>query len=183
MKIADDKFVAVTYDLYVGEGEERELMEQATVEVPLKFVFGTGTMLPAFEKAIRDLEVGKDFSFTIQPDEAYGEYDEANQLELPKNLFEVEGEFDEEMVKEGEILPMMDTDGQRINGLVLAVGEETVTMDFNHPLAGEVLHFEGKVIEVREPTANDLSEMMGGGCSSCGSGCDDSSCGSGCGCH
>ena len=51
MKITANNYVAVTYDLNVGEGEERELMEKATVEAPLKFIYGTGMMLPAFEKA------------------------------------------------------------------------------------------------------------------------------------
>ena len=53
MKITANKFVAVTYDLNVGEGEERELMERATAETPLKFIFGTGAMLPAFEDALK----------------------------------------------------------------------------------------------------------------------------------
>ena len=57
MKITANKFVAVTYDLNVGEGEERELMERATAETPLKFIFGTGAMLPAFEDALKGLEV------------------------------------------------------------------------------------------------------------------------------
>ena len=58
MKISANKFVAVTYDLYVGEGEERELMEKATREVPLKFIYGTGSMIQAFEDALMGLESG-----------------------------------------------------------------------------------------------------------------------------
>ena len=60
MKIANNKYVAVSYDLNVGEGDERELMEKATAELPLKFVFGMGMMLPAFEKALEGLEEGAD---------------------------------------------------------------------------------------------------------------------------
>ena len=67
MKITANKFVAVTYDLNVGEGEERELMERATAETPLKFIFGTGAMLPAFEDALKGLEVGDKFNFSITP--------------------------------------------------------------------------------------------------------------------
>ena len=69
MKITANKFVAVTYDLNVGEGEERELMERATAETPLKFIFGTGAMLPAFEDALKGLEVGDKFNFSITPAE------------------------------------------------------------------------------------------------------------------
>lgn len=184
MKITEDKFVTITYDLYVGEGEERELMEQATKEMPLQFIFGTGTMLPAFEKAVNGLEANSEFSFTILPEDAYGAYEEANVLELPKNMFEIEGKFDDEMVKEGNLLPMMDADGNRINGMVLSVQDDVVSMDFNHPLSGETLHFQGKVIEVREPTPEDMKALMGAGCGSCSGGdCDDSCGGGSCGCH
>ena len=74
MKITANKFVAVTYDLNVGEGEERELMEKAVAEAPLKFIFGTGAMLPAFEDALKGLEVGDKFDFSIAPADAYGEW-------------------------------------------------------------------------------------------------------------
>ena len=67
MKISDNKYVAVIYDLNVGEGEERELMEKATREVPLKFIYGTGMMIPAFEKELMGLEPGQKFNFSIAP--------------------------------------------------------------------------------------------------------------------
>ena len=180
MKITANKFVAVTYDLNVGEGEERELMERATSEVPLKFVFGTGAMLPAFEDALKGLEVGDKFNFSIAPADAYGEYVEEHVLDLPKNIFEVDGKFDSEMIKEGNTVPMMDSNGNRMNGSVLEVKEDVVVMDFNHPLAGETLHFSGEVIDVHEPTAEEIAALTApaGGC---GCGCDD--CGSGCGDH
>lgn len=186
MKITANKYVAVTYDLNVGEGEERELMERATTEVPLKFIYGIGMMLPAFEQALNGLEVGSKFDFSLSPGDAYGEYVEDHIAELPKNLFEVDGKFDAEVVKEGELIPMMDAGGNRINGLVTQITDENVTMDFNHPLAGETLHFSGEVIDVHEATVEEIAELAGpaGGC---GCGCDscDSDCGSeqeGCGC-
>ena len=86
MKISKDKYVAVTYDLNVGEGDERELMEKATEERPLNFIFGMGMMLPAFEKALDGLEVGQEFNFSLAPADAYGEYDESHVLDLPKNI-------------------------------------------------------------------------------------------------
>ena len=133
MKITANKFVAVTYDLNVGEGEERELMEKAVAEAPLKFIFGTGAMLPAFEDALKGLEVGDKFDFSIAPADAYGEYVEDHVLDLPKNIFEVEGKFDSEIIKEGNTVPMMDSNGNRLNGSVLEVKDDVVVMDFNHP--------------------------------------------------
>ena len=99
MKITTNKYVAVTYDLNVGEGEDRELMEKATAEVPLKFIFGIGMMLPAFESALKGLEVGDTFNFTLKPSDAYGEYREDYVLDLEKKIFEVEGKFDAERIK------------------------------------------------------------------------------------
>lgn len=191
MKIANNKYVAVSYDLNVGEGDERELMEKATAELPLKFVFGMGMMLPAFEKALEGLEEGADFHFTIKPEDAYGEFREDYVVELSKDLFKVDGKFDVEMVKEGNTIPMVNANGDHMNGSVLAVEEKVVVMDFNHPLAGETLHFDGKVIDVHEATAEEIAALTApvggcGGCSGCGGGCGDhdGGCGSGCGgCH
>ena len=188
MKISANKFVAVTYDLYVGEGEERELMEKATREVPLKFIYGTGSMIQAFEDALMGLESGAAFDFTITPENAYGEYNEDYVLDLPKNIFEVDGKFDSEMIQEGNTVPMMDSNGNRMNGSVLEVRDDVVVMDFNHPLAGETLHFKGEVIDVHEPTAEEIAAMTapaggcGCGCDSCGGGCGDHEHGDSCGC-
>ena len=188
MKISANKYVAVIYDLNVGEGEERELMEKATREVPLKFIYGMGMMIPAFEEALMGLEEGEKFDFSITPENAYGEYNEEHVLDLPKSIFEVDGKFDSEMVKEGNTIPMMDASGQRINGSVLEVKDDVVVMDFNHPLAGETLHFTGEVIDVHEPTAEEIAALTapaggcGCGCDSCGGGCGDHEHGDSCSC-
>jgi FKBP-type peptidyl-prolyl cis-trans isomerase SlyD len=185
MRIATNKFVSVTYDLNVGEGEERELMEKATAEVPLHFIFGTGMMLSAFEDALKGLETGGTFDFTISPADGYGDFDEEHVMELPKSVFEVEGRFDSDMIKEGNTVPMLDTDGNRLNGSVIEVKKDVVVMDFNHPLAGETLHFTGEVIDVHDPTAEEIAAMSSSG--GCNCGCGDDDCGSsgcgGCGCH
>ena len=190
MKISDNKMVSLTYDLTVtvDEGEERELMERATKEQPLTFMFGMGMMLEAFEKNIEGLKLGDKFSFVLTPEESYGEYVEENVVELPKQIFEVDGKFDEKRIAEGETLPMMDAQGNRMMGSVLEIKEEVVVMDFNHPLAGETLHFDGEVIDIHEATPEEIAALTngGGGCDcGCGSddkeGCSDEGCGcSGC---
>ena len=202
MKISTNKFVALSYDLTVGEGEERELMEKATAETPLEFIFGTDSMLQAFEKNIDGLAEGDSFDFTLTPEEAYGEYDDDHVVDLPRNIFEQDGVLNEEVIFEGNTVPMMDTNGNRLNGSVVQVKEDVIKMDFNHPLAGETLNFSGKVLTVRESTPEEIAALFapqGGGCG-CGSGCgcgdgeEDScgcgsekettgGCGSGCGCH
>ena len=195
MEIKAGKFVAATYDLFVGgEGEEPELMEKATVEVPLQFIYGTGQMLEAFEDKLAGLKKGSKFDFKLASEQAYGEYQDEHVMDLPRNMFEVEGKFDEEVIFPGNVIPMMDNMGNRMNASVVEVKDDVVVLDFNHPLAGETLHFVGEVIDVRDASEEELKQAMGGGCGggcgSCGCGegesCDSEaggSCGSGCGCH
>jgi FKBP-type peptidyl-prolyl cis-trans isomerase SlyD len=169
MKISDEKIVSLTYDLTVDEGDDAELMERATKEQPLTFIFGMGMMLDAFEKNIEGLQAGDTFSFRLSPEEAYGEYHENNVAELPKKIFEIDGKFDEEQVAEGETLTMMDNQGNRLMGSVLEVNEDTVIMDFNHPLAGENLHFEGEVIDVHDPSPEEIAALTREDSCDCGS--------------
>lgn len=191
MKISPNKFVSLSYDLNVGEGDEKELMERATPEQPLEFIFGTNSMLEAFENNLDELSEGDEFSFTLTPEQAYGEYDDEHVVDLPKNIFEVDGKIDDKVVFEGNVIPMMDANGNRLNGSVVSVGGDTVKMDFNHPLAGETLNFTGKVLTVREASAEEIAALLAphGGCG-CGCGdhadsCDKEAadgCGGGCSC-
>jgi len=192
MKISTNKFISASYDLFVDgeEGQDQELMEKATAEKPLSFIFGTGMMLEAFENNLAGLSVGDTFDFSISAEEAYGEYADEQVVEIPRTVFEVDGVMDEEVIFENNIVPMMDQNGNRIDGTVVSIGDENIKMDFNHPLAGEELHFIGKVLVVREPSEEEVKQFMGGGCG-CGEdgcdGCGEDGCGeekgeSGCGC-
>jgi FKBP-type peptidyl-prolyl cis-trans isomerase SlyD len=180
MTISEKKIVAVSYKLYVGEQDEKpELMEEAPQDRPLKFIFGLGMMLEKFEENLKGLKVGDKFDFVIQPEEAYGEYEDENIIKLDKSIFEVDGELDSEVVFEGNIVPMVDNAGNRLNGTVVGITEDKVEMDFNHPLAGETLHFIGEVLEVRDATAEEIAAVMQ---SVCGGGCSSDDCGE-CGCN
>ncbi len=190
METASNKYITVAYELYVTEDGEKELVEKATEANPFQFISGLGTTLDAFERQVRSLEPGEKFEFTIPSDEAYGEYNEEHVLDLPKNIFEIEGKFDDQRIHAGNIVPLMDSEGNQMNATVVEVGEETVTVDLNHPLAGDDLTFKGEVLVSRPATNEEIQEMvnsMSGGCG-CGScGCEDEECGeSGCGgghCH
>jgi FKBP-type peptidyl-prolyl cis-trans isomerase SlyD len=174
MKIGKNKMVSLTYDLHYDDADG-ELIEQATSEKPLSFVFGAGLMLPKFESHLEGYQVGDPFEISLQDVDAYGELDENAIVDLPKHIFFIEGEFDEEIVSVGNTVPMMSTSGQRLNGLVLEITDDVVKMDFNHPLAGENLFFKGQITEVREATDEEITAMLGGG----GCGCDDEGCGDG----
>ncbi len=199
MAIQNDHFVQCCYDLYAGYGEERNLVEQATPETPLQYQQGIGMMIPAFEAQLAGLSKGDKFDFELSPENAYGERREDLCLELDKAVFtKPDGQFDSENVYEGNVLPMMTADQQRVEGMVIEVNEEKVKMDFNHPMAGMHLHFEGQVIEERPATEDDMMLIQamlhpqGGGCGGgCGCGsdgghdegggcCSSGGCGGGC---
>jgi len=198
MKITANKSVSAEYELYVdGEVEgELEMMEKATAEQPLSFIYGVGMMLPKFEENIFGLAAGDTFDFVINNEEAYGPYEDENVLDLDRSIFEIDGKLDTEVVFEGNVVPLMDNEGHRINAQVVEVTDTHVKVDLNHPLAGENLHFKGSILEVREATEKELAALTGGGCGggcgcgdggcgdgSCGDEEEGGSCGSGCGCH
>ena len=185
MKIVKNKMVVLTYDLQIDDSQG-ELIEQATLEKPLQFLFGAGVMLPKFEEYLLGYKQGDEFEIKLSKNEAYGELNNDAIIELPKHVFFADGKFDNELVKVGNAVPMMSNDGQRLSGLVLEVNDETVKMDFNHPLAGEDLYFKGSVVEVRDASDEEIAQMFSGGCG-CGSSysesdsCSDGGSG-GCGC-
>lgn len=182
MKIAPNTHVSLTYTLLV----DGELVDQATAERPLEFIYDAGFLLPAFERNIKDLQKGDTFEFKLDAANGYGEKMAEAVIELPKTVFMVDGKIDEEMLHVGNSIPMMDNEGHQMMGILTEVRPETVMMDFNHPLAGKELNFSGKVEEVREVTDVDRAKYMGlggGGCS-CGYGgdhgegeCEDCDCG------
>ena len=181
LEIGKYKMVTLTYDLRIDDANG-ELVEQATTEQPLEFLYGAGMMLPKFESELIGLKQDDPFTIKIGSTEAYGSVNNDAIVELPKNVFLVNGEFDAELISVGNTVPMMSSNGQRLNGLVLEVNDEIVKMDFNHPLAGEDLFFAGKVVEVREASDEEVAQILsgGGGCG-CGSegGCSTESCGDG----
>lgn len=141
--------------MYTIENGEKEFTEEAPAEHPFQFISGLGLTLESFENQVKDLNKGDKFDFTIKAEEAYGEYDEEHVIDLPKNIFEIEGKFDSERVVEGAVIPLMTSEGQRINGSVVEVKDDVVVMDMNHPLAGCDLNFVGEITEtVLPPTTN-----------------------------
>ncbi len=181
MKIENQKVVKAIYEMYVdGEEGKEEMIEKATIKTPLVYCQGEGMMLPKFEEALAGLEEGDKFDFRIACEDAYGEYDEAGLMELDKHMFyNVDGEFDSDRVYVGNIIPMKTIDGQIINAQVVKVSPVKVTIDLNHPLAGENLHFIGEIVEVRDADPAELEAIRHHGCGGCHGHCDGN-CDGGC---
>ena len=155
MKVGTNKVVSLTYTLRVG-GDNGEILQEVTADRPFVYLFGPGGLLPAFQANLEGLGQGDNFSFMLTQDEAYGQASEENIVELDRKIFEMEGMPGEIMVQVGETVPMEDEDGHPLNGIVMEIKENTVIVDFNHPLAGMDLHFSGEILEVREPSAEEL---------------------------
>lgn len=181
MKIENQKVVKAIYEMYVdGEEGKEEMIEKATIKTPLVYCQGEGMMLPKFEEALAGLEEGDKFDFRIACEDAYGEYDEAGLMELDKHMFyNVDGEFDSDRVYVGNIIPMKTSDGQIINAQVAKVSPIKVTIDLNHPLAGENLHFIGEIVEVRDADPAELEAIRHHGCGGCHGHCNGN-CDGGC---
>jgi FKBP-type peptidyl-prolyl cis-trans isomerase SlyD len=154
MKIGNKKVVTITYKLQEDDSTGLIIQEVDTKE-PFVFLFGNQQVLPDFEVHLKDKSISDKFDFSIKCDDAYGPIDEKAVAELPRNLFEHEGNLGE-MVKVGNFVPMKDQEGNSLQGLVIEINEEHVKMDFNHPLAGKNLYFSGEVVDVRDATEEEM---------------------------
>lgn len=152
MKITRHTVPAVAYVLKVNN----EVVDNADASSPLIYLAGVGMMIPGFERELEGKEAGHNFEFSLSVEDAYGHRIEEAVVPIPREVFIVDGKFDDAVVKVGAILPMSDQDGNPMNGLILEISNESVTMDFNHPLAGAELHFSGQVLEVRDATSEEI---------------------------
>lgn len=174
MKISKNKVVALSYELEV----EGKIADKAGSDKPLDYIHGTGMLLPRFEEELEDKQEGDSFDFVLSATEGYGEYHPEYKFEIPKESFaDQDGRIREDLLQVGLIIPMLNTSGQVVQGKIASIQEDTVTMDFNHPMAGKTLHFTGKVESVREATEKELTEGLHGefvpreGCGGCHGGC------------
>lgn len=173
MKIDNQKVATLIYKMFVDGDNGEEMLEQATLDAPLIYCHGEGMMLPAFEAAMLGKDVDESFDFRITCADAYGEYDERGVMTLDKKMFyNGDDEFDSERVYEGAVVPMNTTDGQIVNAQVVEITKDHVTIDLNHPLAGENLHFVGKVIDVRDVTEGELKALHHRSCGRCHGDCN-----------
>lgn len=176
MTVSQNKVVSLTYELRVN-GNNGNIIESVDRNAPLTFVFGSGSLLPKFEDNLAGLKVGDQFDFDLSSEDAYGNYDEGSVIKVPIGAFQIDGKVDYELVKLGNKIPMQDSEGHRLTGVVKLVDSDSVTMDFNHPLAGNHLYFKGEITDVRQASEEELMHghahgdcSCSGGCGSCGDG-------------
>jgi peptidylprolyl isomerase len=131
--------VRVNYRGTLQNGEE---FDSSYGREPLQFTLGEGQVIPGFEQAIENMDVGDKKTITIQPEDAYGEHHDEAVQSVPRSI------FGDEEPNPGEVVQLVAPDGTEVMASVLEVGDEEVHLDFNHPLAGEPLTFELELVEL-----------------------------------
>jgi FKBP-type peptidyl-prolyl cis-trans isomerase SlyD len=139
--------VSMEYTLQV----ENEEIDSSKGQDPLEFLVGHGNIISGLEREMMGMKVGDSKDVIIQPADAYGEFDEEAFMEVPRSAFPTDIP-----VEEGAELTVRDDAGQSRYARIEAIKDENVTLNFNHPLAGDELHFNVKVVGLREPTAEEL---------------------------
>ena len=152
MNIQPNSVVSLTYDLYTDQDGEEAFVEKADEENPLVFLAGVGMMLPKFEENLSGLTIGDTYDFKLSAADAYGEIDENAFADLPMDMFK-----DVEKPQVDTVLPLQDNNGHEFSARVVEVTDEAVVVDLNHPMAGQPLHFIGKILNIRPATEDELS--------------------------
>jgi FKBP-type peptidyl-prolyl cis-trans isomerase SlyD len=156
MQITTNKVVSLKYKL--SNHQSGEKIEETNEENPLVFLYGVGGLIPEFEENLADKKIGDTFDFHIISSNAYGDHDPEHIAMIPSNVFHDDnGNFDNDMFQVGAMIPMSDSEGNHMQGKIVEVDEENVKMDFNHPLAGTDLHFQGEILDIREATEDELA--------------------------
>jgi FKBP-type peptidyl-prolyl cis-trans isomerase SlyD len=145
--VKDNLVVTLDYKLIVDD----EIMENTEDGKPILFIQGIGQIISGLENAIYGMKVGEQQTVIIPPEDAYGEYDAESLQEAKKDEFSEEVPLDV-----GTFLDLEDDEGDILSAQIIAAEEETVTLDFNHPLAGKTLTFEITLTDLRPASEEEL---------------------------
>lgn len=172
MGIQENQVVSIHYEL--KDVDNGEILDTNLNAVPLTFIVGKGQIIPGLEEKIKELTLGDNADITVAAKDAYGVYDDNALQMLPKEQFAgLELNVGMTLYGQGE-------HGETVQVAVKSFNDETVEIDFNHPLAGKDLLFAVSVVEVRDATADEILSGFVGGMESSSGGCG---CGTGGGCH
>ena len=145
--IKDNLVVTLDYTLIV----EDEILESTEDGEKIKFIQGMGQIIPGLENALYDMKVGEKKTVVIEPEDAYGDYD-PESLEIAQKE-----EFSEEIPLDvGTFLDLSDDEDNVLSAQIVEEDEDTITLDFNHPLAGKTLTFEITVADLRPASEEEL---------------------------
>ena len=145
--VQDDLVVSLDYALYVDD----ELLETTRESKPIEFIQGVGQIISGLEDALYGMEIGESKRVELAPDQAYGDSDPDGVQKVKQE------EFSEEIPLEvGNFLDLRDSEDNILSAQITPKDDDSVTLDFNHPLAGKDLTFEITIVKLRPATEEEL---------------------------
>jgi FKBP-type peptidyl-prolyl cis-trans isomerase SlyD len=148
LTVRDGMVVSLDYTLSLDSGQ---VVDSSSGQAPLDFVQGSGQIIPGLEQALAGMAIGDEKAVTVDPSEGYGAVDPGAFQTFPLNAFPPDIEL-----SPGLQLQVRDEGGRVFPVQVAEVGQESVLLDFNHPLAGENLHFQVKVVGLRPASQEEM---------------------------
>lgn len=145
--VEDGVVVSLDYTLRV----DGQIVDSSEGHEPIEFLQGHGQVIPGLESEISGMKAGERKSFSVTPDRGYGEDDPDAFAEVPRSEFPEDFPLDP-----GTEILLTDEDGEELEAFVVSTGDEIVRLNFNHPLAGKILHFEIEIAGLRNPTQEEL---------------------------
>jgi len=146
-KVEKNKVVSLEYTLRLDSGE---VVDENPGD-PIVYLHGAGQLIPGLEKGMEGMKVGEEKEIVVPPEEAYGEIDENAIQEIPKSA------FGDNPIEVGMKFYADFGEGHSVPFYIKEIKDESVVVDFNHPLAGETLHFHVKVVDIRDATEEEIS--------------------------
>ncbi len=169
MAIENNQVVGLEYELKEVGGSD--VLDSNIGQAPLEFITGKSQIIPGLESEVLKLSKGDKADILVKAADAYGEHNPEAFDDVPRE------QFAGLELKEGLPLFGQGENGETIQVVVKSFNDETVTIDYNHPLAGKDLMFSVTVVDVRDATNEEILSGQVGGPQEGGS------CGTGCGCH
>ncbi len=151
--VDDHCIVLMHYQLDNGFGE---MVDTSLGGLPMTYMHNTGALLPALERELTGRQKGDEFELAIYPEDGYGYRDDELVQKLPREAF-----ADMQDLHVGMRVRDNKAGDDPVLYTVLKIDDDEVTVDANHPLAGQVLHFRIAVVDVREPSESELKDYLG----------------------
>jgi FKBP-type peptidyl-prolyl cis-trans isomerase SlyD len=148
--VADNTVVSLDYELKLANDE---VIDSSEENAPLEYLHGYKNIIPGLESELAGMAIGEQKQVTVLPEQAYGVRDPESVAEYPRDTFP-----ESLKLEVGEPIAMRDSEsGESFQAVITEIHDETIMLDFNHPLAGETLFFKVKIADLREPTSEELS--------------------------
>jgi FKBP-type peptidyl-prolyl cis-trans isomerase SlyD len=152
--IDNNRVVSIHYQLTNGFGE---LIDSSQGTIPLVYMHNSNALLSSLERELTGKKAGEHVAVTIYPEDAYGYADEDLVSEWPRQTLENNADIADNLTV-GMRIKALGEDGESKLVTVKEIGDDVVVLDANHPLAGQVLNFTVAIVEVREPTENEIAQ-------------------------